>query len=176
MQPQLVGSSPRITTALIQTMVNQQVTQALLFPTDIAITAIGTDFSNMLQAEAVKDLLDAYERRFNEKRQLELVNRRARICGESYRHIYWNRDKGPLDPIYRKLRAEGKSVTVKLLDGTEFECQRPIYQGDLDEDVLQTWDTGLESKSDISTVGWHVSPLPATDGRASRRLRESPDA
>lgn len=164
MAPQYIGSSPRLTTALIQAMVNQQVTQALLVPMDIAINAIGTDFSNSLQAEAVKDLMDAYDRKFNKARGRELINRRARVMGEAYRHIYWNRDKGPLDPVYKEKRKNGDSTIVALVDGKEYPLLRPLYQGDLDEDVLQTWDVGIHQTTFIGNSMWgFVRYLRPTD-------------
>lgn len=154
MQPQYLGNSPRFTTALIQAMVNQQVTQALLFPTEVSVIPIGTDFSNQIESEAVKDLLDSYERAFNEVRNKEIMNRRARIMGEAYRFIFWNKDKGGLDKTYAKRKKANKTVEIVLPNGDVVECERPIYQGDLDEVCLQSWDVGLENKSFIDNVTW----------------------
>lgn len=154
MRPEYIGTTPKITTALIQKMVQDQVTQALLNPSEISVTAVGTDFKNSLHAELAKEILDAYERRFNDNRAKEEMSRKARIMGEAYRHTYWNRDKGPLDKTYLERKAAGKPVQILLENGELVEVQRPVYQGDIDEDILQSWDVGIDQRSKLEFAQW----------------------
>ena len=152
--PVLIGGSPKLTSNHVQRLVNEQVTSVLINPTDVAVVPFGTDWQNTIQSDVVKGLLDCIDQEINQKRNREILHRRARICGEAYRKIFWNKDKGPLDPVYEKRKAAGKKVMIEASNGELKEFRRAIYQGDVDEELPFPWDVGLDPKTCPDEVNW----------------------
>lgn len=152
--PYLVGNTPKITSTHIQRLVNEQVTAAMLNPTEIAVVPYGTDFQSSIQSETVKELLDCMDQEINKNRNRETLHRQARIFGESYRRIFWNPDKGTVDPTYLKRKKAGKKIMVEDSEGNLVEFKRAIYQGDVDEFIPYPWDVGFSPASRPSAAGW----------------------
>lgn len=152
--PSYVGSTPKITSTHIQRLVNEQVTAALVNPTDVAVVPFGTDFKNGIQADTVKELLDCIDQDINKSRNRETLHRQCRIFGESYRRIFWNPDKGPLDPTYLSRKKAGKKIQIEDSEGNLVDWRRAIYQGDVDEFIPYPWDVGFAPASRMSAAAW----------------------
>lgn len=152
--PSLIGSTPKISSNHVQRLVNEQVTAILTSPSDIAVVPVGTDWQHTVQADVVKAHLDHLDRILQKDRNREVLHRRARIFGEAYRYIFYNKDKGPLDPVFEKRKRMGKKVQIEGTDGQLYDFNRVIYQGDVDETLPFPWDVGLEPKTCPSEVQW----------------------
>lgn len=152
--PALVGETPKITSNQVQRLVNEHVSNILLQKTDIAVVPFGTDWQNTIQADIVKDLLDCIDENLDRGQNEEELHLRKCICGEAFRYIFYNRNKGPLDPTYEKRTRAGKPIMIEGEDGELREFRRAIYQGDVDEEYPFPWDVGLDPKPRASEVQW----------------------
>jgi hypothetical protein len=154
LQPQLIGGKARVTSNHVQRLVDTQVTDVLSSSQDISVLPTGDRFEDGVLAEMIQELLDSLEYEHQKGQIVEMLNRRARLCGEAYRWITWNPDKGDEHPSSKKLREKGETLTLELPDGTSKRIDVPIMQGDVCEEYPLPWDIGLEPAAHPWQCNW----------------------
>lgn len=96
----------------------------------------------------VKQVLDTLRYQNNMKAKFRKIVRRAIVLGEGYIMPWWNPNKGPVDPKYRKAMEEGRQIprkdregkTIYSEEGNPVFIQAPVHIGDVDYDTPYPWD------------------------------------
>ena len=82
------------------------------------------------------------------------MHRHARIFGESFMYITYDKDKGDLDPTYVEARDAGiEEITLK--DGTIYNTNKPLKTGDIAYNLELPWRVLLQRKQNIEDVEYN---------------------
>jgi len=82
---------------------------------------------------------------------VQKMHREARIFGESFMFIDYDKTKGDLDPLYVEARNEGLSE-ITLPDGSSYDMSKPLKTGDVGYEVDLPWRVLLQRKLNIDDV------------------------
>jgi hypothetical protein len=154
LQPRLVGQSARITSNHVQRLVDTQVTDILKQPQDITVLPMGDRFEDGVLAEMVQEMLESINNTQQQTQIAEMLHRRARLCGEAYRWMFWDAQAGGEHPSSKKLREKEKVVRIEGTDGKMHEIKSPVMQGDVGEEHPFVWDVGMDPQPKPWMVQW----------------------
>ena len=85
---------------------------------------------------------------------LQQMHRHARIFGESFMFIDYDKSKGDLDPAYVEARNAGVDK-VTLPDGTVYDTSKPLKTGDISYEIELPWRVLLQRKTCIDEVDYN---------------------
>jgi hypothetical protein len=86
---------------------------------------------------------------------VQRMHRQARIFGESYVFVDFDKEKGDLDPAYVEARNAGlKKIT--LPDGTEWDMSKPLKTGDVTYELELPWRVLLQRKTNFEDVDFNI--------------------
>lgn len=85
---------------------------------------------------------------------IQRMHREARVFGESYMFIDYDKSKGDLDPAYVEARNEGVKE-VQLPDGSVYDTSKPLKTGDVSYDIELPWRVLLQRKQCIEDVEYN---------------------
>jgi hypothetical protein len=85
---------------------------------------------------------------------IQKMHREARIFGESFLFIDYDKSKGDLDPVYVEARNAGLEK-ITLPDGTEYDTTKPIKTGDVSYQTEVPWRVLLQRKLNIEDVEYN---------------------
>jgi hypothetical protein len=85
---------------------------------------------------------------------IQRMHREARIFGESFMFIDYDKEKGDLDPVYVEARNKGIKK-IQLPDGSVYDTSKPLKTGDVEYDVELPWRVLLQRKNKIEDVEYN---------------------
>ena len=85
---------------------------------------------------------------------IQRMHRSARIFGESFMFIDYDKNKGDLDPAYVEARDQGLKE-IQLPDGSVYDMDKPLKTGDLSYETELPWRVLLQRKLNIEDVEYN---------------------
>jgi len=85
---------------------------------------------------------------------MQRMHRHARIFGETFTFIDFDKEKGDLDPMYVEARNAGIEE-LKLPDGSTYDMSRPLKNGDVSYELELPWRVLLQRKQRIEDVEYN---------------------
>jgi len=118
------------------------------FPVDLSVTPSTNNSSARDNAEAKELALKDYFHKNKLKQLFTQFDRQCFTVGESYLHIYWNQDKGPLHPAFKSIAGKYKAFKrVMTASGEEVNVNRVPRIGDVQVDIVPGINVLFEEKA-----------------------------
>lgn len=112
-------------------LADEQINKITEVKPDVDVTPVHNEHDDKVASKIAKSIIDTrfYEDNFD--KILRRVTRRAKIAGDDFLHIFWNKDKGPKHPSVLKESKEMYLVT----DSGEFELDDDGKKIPIDKDL-----------------------------------------
>lgn len=158
----------RVVVNQIYDLTEHWVSQMVRFSPAIAVIPPNTEYNDRIAAKMSKAFIDYLFYVNDIDDILEDCARQARLFGEAYCFVEWNKKKGDYAPGV--LEAEELAIKVPLLDSEGNQVygadQQPLYidnkpkVGDVDYNVVLPWHVWVQPKDKWKDVEWIVKARP----------------
>jgi len=109
--------APKIVVNHCYEMVETKVSKRARIKPAIQVLPWNDEYHDKINAELVKEVLDAKSEEENFNDLMTKMERGALTCGEYYLSIMWNKDKGDVHPLYKKYVGEGIEIPLLQENG-----------------------------------------------------------